>query len=98
VPATNKAKKKMFGNERGQRTLKGSERCRTMTALQEAGGGLIFGLAIQGDHHCGRAHHATSPAKHSFVDLCSLIERACSSRIGPSAIILAVFRLPTCGR
>jgi len=30
-----KAKEKVFGNEAGDRTLKGSKRCRTMTALQE---------------------------------------------------------------
>ena len=33
-----------------------------------------------------------SLAKHSFVDLCSLIERAPLSLIGPGAIIRGVFR------
>jgi hypothetical protein len=57
-----KAKKKMFGKETGDRTLKGVRRCRTMT------------------------------------DDRSPIEIARLSRLGPGAIILAVFRLPTCGR
>src|ERR1700733_4511125 len=35
-----------------------------------------------------------SLAKHSFVDLCSLIERAPLSLIGPGAIIRGVFRHP----
>jgi len=44
-----KAKKKMFGNEPGDRTLKGSKLYRTMTVLRVAGGALILLLVTPGD-------------------------------------------------
>ena len=69
-----------------------------MTVLQEAGGDLILLLVTQGDHPRGRAQPGQLHSPSPFLDHCSLIEIARLSRIGPGAIILDVFRLPTCGR
>ena len=48
-----KAKKKMFGNEPGHRTLKGSKRLSDNDCAQEAGGTRILLLVTQGDHPRG---------------------------------------------
>jgi hypothetical protein len=44
-----KAEKKMFCNASSDRTLKGSQRCRTISVLQQAGAGRIFLLVTQDD-------------------------------------------------
>jgi hypothetical protein len=93
--AANEGEEKMFGNESCDRTLKGSERCRTMTALQEAWRRDLFSswpfkLIIL----AGELTKSASLPKHSFVDFCLLIERARLRLIGPGAIIRGVFRHP----
>jgi hypothetical protein len=57
------AKKKCFGNELGDRTLKRSKRCRTATVLQKAAADLILLLVTQGDYFRGEINQDNFTAR-----------------------------------
>ena len=69
-----KAKKKMFGNEPGHRTLKGSKRRRTMTALKKLAEPVFSSWSPKVITLVGELNQLNFTPKYSFPDPCSLIE------------------------